>query len=67
MDRVLYPLAKDEEHRTGGAEPAHRRADSDHVPFDEAGVPASGACRTVANYEKDASFAGGHAGSRALG
>jgi len=52
MDRVLYPLAK--EKSIGLAEPSLRsEGGSDHVPFDEAGVPASWCIQEVANYEKD--------------
>jgi len=52
MDRVLYPLAKDKS--IGLAEPSLRsEGGSDHVPFDEAGVPASWCIQEVANYEKD--------------
>jgi Zn-dependent M28 family amino/carboxypeptidase len=52
MDRVLYALAK--EKSIGLAEPSLRsEGGSDHVPFDEAGVPASWCIQEVANYEKD--------------
>jgi carboxypeptidase Q len=52
MDRVLYPLAK--EKSIGLAEPSLRsEGGSDHVPFDDAGVPASWSIQEVANYEKD--------------
>jgi carboxypeptidase Q len=52
MDRVLYPLAK--EKSIGLAEPSLRsEGGSDHIPFDEAGVPASWCVQEVANYEKD--------------
>jgi carboxypeptidase Q len=52
MDRVLYPLAK--EKGIGLTEPSLRsEGGSDHVPFDEAGVPASWCVQEVANYEKD--------------
>jgi carboxypeptidase Q len=52
MDRVLYPLAK--EKSIGLTEPSLRsEGGSDHVPFDEAGVPASWCVQEVANYEKD--------------
>jgi carboxypeptidase Q len=52
MDRVLYPLAK--EKSIGLAEPSLRsEGGSDHVPFDEAGVPASWCVQEVANYEQD--------------
>jgi carboxypeptidase Q len=52
MDRLLYPLAKDRS--IGLSEPTLRsEGGSDHVPFDEAGVPASWCEQEVANYEKD--------------
>jgi carboxypeptidase Q len=52
MDRVLYPLAK--EKSIGLSEPSLRsEGGSDHVPFDEAGVPASWCVQEVAKYEKD--------------
>lgn len=52
IDRVLYPLAK--EQGIGLAEPSLRsEGGSDHVPFDQAGVPASWCIQEVANYEKD--------------
>jgi carboxypeptidase Q len=52
MDRVLYPLAK--EKSIGLTEPSLRsEGGSDHVPFDEAGVPASWCVQEVANYERD--------------
>jgi Zn-dependent M28 family amino/carboxypeptidase len=52
MDRLLYPLAK--EKSIGLTEPSLRsEGGSDHVPFDEAGVPASWCVQEVANYEKD--------------
>jgi Zn-dependent M28 family amino/carboxypeptidase len=52
LDRVLYPLAK--EKSIGLAEPSLRsEGGSDHVPFDDAGVPASWCIQEVANYEKD--------------
>jgi carboxypeptidase Q len=52
MDRVLYSLAKEKD--IGLAEPSLRsEGGSDHVPFDEAGVPASWCIQEVANYEKD--------------
>jgi len=42
VDRALYPLARVKE--IGLAEPTLRsEGGSDHVPFDQAGVPASGA------------------------
>ena len=52
MDHVLYALAK--EKSIGLAEPSLRsEGGSDHVPFDEAGVPASWCIQEVADYEKD--------------
>ncbi len=52
MDRVLYPLAK--EKSIALTEPSLRsEGGSDHVPFDEAGVPASWCVQAVANYERD--------------
>ena len=52
MDHVLYALAR--EKSIGLAEPSLRsEGGSDHVPFDEAGVPASWCIQEVANYEKD--------------
>jgi carboxypeptidase Q len=52
VDRALYPLAK--EKNIGLAEPSLRsEGGSDHVPFDQAGVPASWCIQEVANYEKD--------------
>jgi Zn-dependent M28 family amino/carboxypeptidase len=52
LDRALYPLAKDKS--IGLAEPSLRsEGGSDHVPFDDAGVPASWCIQEVANYEKD--------------
>jgi Zn-dependent M28 family amino/carboxypeptidase len=52
MDRVLYALAK--EKSIGLAEPSLRsEGGSDHVPFADAGVPASWCIQEVANYEKD--------------
>ena len=52
LDRALYPLARD---RTIGlSEPSLRsEGGSDHVPFDEAGVPAGWCIQEVADYEKD--------------
>jgi len=50
IDHALYPLAKAKD--IGLVEPTLRReGGSDHVPFDEAGVRASGACKDVADYE----------------
>jgi Zn-dependent M28 family amino/carboxypeptidase len=52
LDRVLYPLAKDQS--IGLGEPSLRsEGGSDHVPFDDAGVPASWCIQQVANYETD--------------
>jgi carboxypeptidase Q len=52
MDRVLNALARDKS--IGLAEPSLRsEGGSDHVPFDQAGVPASWCIQEVANYEKD--------------
>jgi Zn-dependent M28 family amino/carboxypeptidase len=52
IDRVMYPLAK--EKTIGLAEPSLRsEGGSDHVPFDQAGVPAAWCVQEVANYEKD--------------
>ena len=46
IDHALYPLAKAPGIEL--AEPSLRsEGGSDHVPFDEAGVPASGACKTM--------------------
>jgi carboxypeptidase Q len=51
MDRVLYPLAKAKE--IGLAEPTLRKEDgSDHIPFDEAGVPGFWCVQDVADYDK---------------
>ncbi len=52
IDRVLNPLAG--EKSIGLAEPSLRsEGGSDHVPFDQAGVPASWCIQEVATYEKD--------------
>jgi Zn-dependent M28 family amino/carboxypeptidase len=52
IDHVLYPLAR--EKSIAFAEPSLRsEGGSDHVPFDEAGVPAFWCIQEVANYEKD--------------
>jgi carboxypeptidase Q len=52
VDRALYPLAR--EPGIGLAETSLRsEGGSDHVPFDEAGVPASWCIEEVADYEKD--------------
>ncbi len=51
MDHALYPLARAKE--IGLAEPTLRREDgSDHVPFDEAGVPGFYCVQEVADYDK---------------
>jgi carboxypeptidase Q len=51
MDHILYPLAKAKE--IGLAEPTLRKEDgSDHIPFDEAGVPGFWCVQDVADYEK---------------
>ena len=49
MDRVLYPLAE----TAGVIEPSLRsEGGSDHVPFDEAGVPGFWCVQEPADYEK---------------
>ncbi len=51
MDRVLYPLARAKE--IGLAEPTLRKEDgSDHVPFDDAGVPGFYCVQEPADYDK---------------
>jgi Zn-dependent M28 family amino/carboxypeptidase len=51
MDHALYPLAKAKE--IGLVEPSLRReGGSDHVPFDEAGVPGFWCVQDVADYDK---------------
>jgi carboxypeptidase Q len=51
IDRVMYPLARAKE--IGLAEPTLRKEDgSDHVPFDEAGVPSFWCVQEVADYDK---------------
>jgi carboxypeptidase Q len=51
VDRALYPLARNKE--IGLAEPTLRREDgSDHVPFDEAGVPGFWCVQDLADYDK---------------
>ncbi len=51
IDRVMYPLARAKE--IGLAEPTLRKEDgSDHVPFDEAGVPGFWCVQEVADYDK---------------
>ncbi|MDP9338834.1 MAG: M20/M25/M40 family metallo-hydrolase [Acidobacteriota bacterium] len=51
VDHVLYPLARAKE--IGLAEPTLRKEDgSDHVPFDEAGVPGFWCVQEIADYDK---------------
>jgi carboxypeptidase Q len=51
MDHVLYPLAKAQS--IGLAEPSLRiEGGSDHVPFDEAGVPGFWCVQDNADYDK---------------
>jgi Zn-dependent M28 family amino/carboxypeptidase len=51
MDHALYPLAKAKE--IGLAEPSLRsEGGSDHVPFDEAGVPGFWCVQDIADYDK---------------
>jgi carboxypeptidase Q len=51
IDRAMYPLARAKE--IGLAEPTLRKEDgSDHVPFDEAGVPGFWCVQEVADYDK---------------
>jgi carboxypeptidase Q len=51
MDHALYPLAKAKE--IGLVEPSLRsEGGSDHVPFDEAGVPGFWCVQDVADYDK---------------
>ena len=51
VDRVLYPLAKNKS--IGLAEPSLRKeGGSDHVPFDEAGVPGFWCVQDTADYDK---------------
>lgn len=51
VDHVLYPLARAKE--IGLAEPTLRSEDgSDHVPFDEAGVPGFWCVQEIADYDK---------------
>jgi carboxypeptidase Q len=51
MDRILYPLAKDK--AIGLAEPSLRsEGGSDHVPFDQAGVPGFWCIQDPADYNK---------------
>ena len=51
MERILYPLAKDKD--IGLAEPSLRtEGGSDHVPFDQAGVPGFWCIQDPADYNK---------------
>ncbi|MCU1240945.1 MAG: hypothetical protein JWO71_1671 [Candidatus Acidoferrum typicum] len=51
MDHALYPLGKAKE--IGLAEPSLRsEGGSDHVPFDEAGVPGFWCVQDIADYDK---------------
>jgi carboxypeptidase Q len=51
IDRVMYPLARAKE--TGLAEPTLRKeSGTDHVPFDEAGVPGFWCVQEIADYDK---------------
>jgi len=51
VDHALYPLARAKE--IGLAEPTLRREDgSDHVPFDEAGVPGFYCVQEIADYDR---------------
>jgi Zn-dependent M28 family amino/carboxypeptidase len=51
IDRVMYPLARVKE--IGLAEPTLRKEDgSDHVSFDEAGVPGFWCVQEIADYDK---------------
>jgi hypothetical protein len=51
IDRVMYPLARAKE--ISLAEPTLRKEDgSDHVPFDEAGVPGFWCVQEIADYDK---------------
>jgi Zn-dependent M28 family amino/carboxypeptidase len=51
IDHALYPLAKAQD--IGLVEPSLRReGGSDHVPFDEAGVPGFWCVQDVADYDK---------------
>jgi Zn-dependent M28 family amino/carboxypeptidase len=51
IDRVMYPLARAKE--IGLAEPTLRKeGGSDHVPFDEAGVPGFWCVQDIADYDK---------------
>ena len=51
IDRVMYPLARAKE--IGLAEPTLRKeSGTDHVPFDEAGVPGFWCVQEIADYDK---------------
>jgi len=51
VDRVMYPLSRAKE--IGLAEPTLRKeGGSDHVPFDEAGVPGFWCVQEIADYDK---------------
>src|ERR1700688_3446912 len=51
IDRVMHPLARSKE--IGLAEPTLRKEDgTDHVPFDEAGVPGFWCVQEIADYDK---------------
>lgn len=51
MERILYPLARDKD--IGLAEPSLRtEGGSDHVPFDQAGVPGFWCIQDPADYNK---------------
>jgi carboxypeptidase Q len=51
IDRVMYPLARAKE--IGLAEPTLRKEDgTDHVPFDEVGVPGFWCVQEIADYDK---------------
>jgi carboxypeptidase Q len=51
IDRVMYPLARAKE--IGLAEPTLRKEEgTDHVPFDEAGVPGFWCVQEIADYDK---------------
>lgn len=51
MERILYPLARDKD--VGLAEPSLRtEGGSDHVPFDQAGVPGFWCIQDPADYNK---------------
>ena len=51
IDRVMYPLSRAKE--IGLAEPTLRKEEgTDHVPFDEAGVPGFWCVQEIADYDK---------------